>query len=221
MKFLLYFPHLFAHFCDVLHGRFTLSTKQLSVSKNQYSEIHVLLKGVNKLLSFCLHFVSYLAKIPYNRSAYNAIQQLWVYWKSEQARSYFSHVHKWDFIYACPVKPFDIPKANNFLVISVYCFSGWRIFTLSGPYVFLYFVHFQSQCSSLSNDKSHIWRRISVLQIQGWAGCIRKWKKGHRRRNMFLRLENRFKFLTSTTKVFDFFVKFLSPVKQWLKNIAI
>ena len=184
------------------------------------SEICVLLKGVNFCPS-CPHFVSYLAKIPYNRSANNAIQQLWVYWKSEQARSYFSHVHKWDFIYACPVKPFDIPKANTFSVISVYFFSEWRIFNLFRTYVILYFVHFQSQCSSLSNDKSHIWRWISVLQIQGWAGCIRKWKKRHCRLNMFLRLENRFKLSTSMIKVFDFFVKFPSPVEQWLKNIAI
>jgi hypothetical protein len=45
--------------------------------------------------------------------------------------------------------------------------------------------------------------------------------EGHYRRNVFLRLENRFKLLTSTKKVFHFFGKFMSPVKQWLKDMAI
>ena len=65
-----------------------------------------ILMAVHTILSILFHLLPYLHWIPYNRSALNAVELLWVSWKSAQRIPHFTYRRKWNYIYAYTVKPY-------------------------------------------------------------------------------------------------------------------
>jgi hypothetical protein len=109
MNFSPYLPYFLTSVGEICVAYHIMLLWNFRFHEGQCSESHTLVKGVNVFVSITSMWVSYLSEIQYERSAHNTIEHLRVSWKFVQGMS-FLYAYKWNYIYACTLKSYDILK---------------------------------------------------------------------------------------------------------------